>query len=115
MRVLWHAEINQIITGSADGAARAFYSPSLSFKGALLAAGRQPRRRAADEMSSVAELNPQIIAPGTLPLFKDDYNGDPTTGKIGTGKRKRERERHDPQKTLKPRTSLCSSRVFFTV
>lgn len=102
VKVLWHPKINQILTGSADGTAHAFYSQETSFKGALLAANRQPRKKAADELSSISELTPHIIAPGTLPLFQEQSYGA-GSGKVGTGKRKREKERHDPQKTLKPR------------
>lgn len=48
-------------------------------------------------------------------MFKDDLNGGRGVSAGGRGgKRKRERERHDPQKTLKP-SQLASSRVLYSV
>lgn len=72
------------------------YSPLTSLKGATLAVTRVPRTRAPDAYSSSTDLDRPIIAPHSLPMFKDD------DGAGRTGKRKRERERHDPQKTMKP-------------
>ncbi|KAK4704133.1 WD repeat-containing protein 70, partial [Phenoliferia sp. Uapishka_3] len=100
VKVLWHPTINQIVTGSSDGSIRVLYSPLTSLKGATLAVTKAPRERAPDDFASSTSLDRPIITPHSLPMFKDDY-GDPSAGGRG-GKRKRERERHDPQKTMKP-------------
>lgn len=102
VKVLWHPKINQILTGSADGSIHVLYSPLTSLKGATLAVTRAPKARAQDSFSIASEggMHQQIIAPHSLPMFKEDY-GDPNAAGRG-GKRKRERERHDPQKTMKP-------------
>lgn len=55
-------------------------------------------------------MHQQIIAPHSLPMFKEDY-GDPNAAGRG-GKRKRERERHDPQKTMKPSSDSHFSPAF---
>lgn len=80
------------------------YSPLTSLKGATLAVTKAPKERAADDFATSTSLDRPIITPHSLPMFKDDY-GDPSAGGRG-GKRKRERERHDPQKTMKPSASL---------
>lgn len=102
VKVLWNERINQIITGSSDGSIHVLYSPHTSTKGATLAVTRAPRARAPDDFSTASSVHQQIIAPHSLPMFKED-NGQ---GQAGSGKRKRERERHDPQKTMKPSTQL---------
>ncbi|GAA6031509.1 hypothetical protein JCM8097_006490 [Rhodosporidiobolus ruineniae] len=100
VRVLWHPKINQIITGSADGSIHVLYSPLLSTKGALLSVTRPVRRPQIDDYTtSASELDRPIIAPHSLPMFKDE--GQVSAGGRG-GKRKREKERMDPQKTMKP-------------
>lgn len=88
----------QIITGSADGSIHVLYSPLTSLKGATLAVTRTPRVRAPDAFSTASDIDRPIIAPHSLPMFKDDHGEG--SGRIG--KRRRERERHDPQKTMKP-------------
>ncbi|ORY54604.1 WD40-repeat-containing domain protein [Leucosporidium creatinivorum] len=97
VRVLWHEKINQILTGSADGSIHVLYSPLTSLKGVTTAVTRAPRARAPDDFSSATALDRPIITPHSLPMFKDE-GGDGNR----VGKRKRERERHDPQKTMKP-------------
>ncbi|GAA5856929.1 hypothetical protein JCM8547_008470 [Rhodosporidiobolus lusitaniae] len=102
VRVLWHKKINQIITSSSSGSLHVLYSPTLSVKGALLAVTRPVRRPQIDDFTSSglsSEHDRPIIAPHALPMFKED--GGVSAGGRG-GKRKRERERMDPQKTMKP-------------
>ncbi|CDR49463.1 RHTO0S27e00210g1_1 [Rhodotorula toruloides] len=101
VRVLWHPRINQILTGSADGSIHVLYSPATAVKGVTLAVTRAPKARAADDFASAADLDRPIIAPHSLPMFKEDGGMGTSAGGRG-GKRKREKERHDPQKTLKP-------------
>ncbi|GAA6046900.1 hypothetical protein JCM3770_003419 [Rhodotorula araucariae] len=101
VRVLWHPKINQILTGSADGSIHVLYSPATAVKGVTLAVTRAPKARQVDDFASDAALDRPIIAPHSLPMFKDDGAGGTSAGGRG-GKRKRERERHDPQKTMKP-------------
>ncbi|KAK4046201.1 hypothetical protein OIO90_006622 [Microbotryomycetes sp. JL221] len=97
INVFWHAKINQIITGSSDGSIHVLYSPADSVRGVTAAVARAPRVQRADFYASTSSQGP-IIAPHSLPMFRDD---DSSTRPVG-GKRKREKERHDPQKTMKP-------------
>ncbi|TNY22933.1 WD40-repeat-containing domain protein [Rhodotorula diobovata] len=108
VRVLWHPKINQILTGSADGSIHVLYSPATAIKGVTLAVTRAPKARQVDDFASASMLTGElgsvdrpIIAPHSLPMFKDDVGAGTSAGGRG-GKRKRERERHDPQKTMKP-------------
>ncbi|GAA5901838.1 hypothetical protein JCM8208_003601 [Rhodotorula glutinis] len=110
VRVLWHPKINQILTGSADGSIHVLYSPSTATKGITLAVARAPKARQLEDSFSYAAAGGDgegggaggtgpIIAPHSLPMFRDE--GEVHSGGRG-GKRRRERERHDPQKTMKP-------------
>lgn len=91
----------QILTGSADGSIHVLYSPATAVKGVTMAVTRTPKVRAIDDFGSVDAQHATIIAPHSLPMFKED--GAVGTGAGGRGtKRRREKERHDPQKTLKP-------------
>ncbi|GAA5994704.1 hypothetical protein JCM5350_006312 [Sporobolomyces pararoseus] len=102
IKVLWHPKINQILCSTSSGEIHVLYSPELSTKGALLGLTRTIRKPTVESTFSTSngtELDRPIIAPHSLPMFKDDF-GVSAGGK--GGKRKRERERHDPQKTLKP-------------
>ncbi|KAM0748750.1 WD40 repeat-like protein [Meredithblackwellia eburnea MCA 4105] len=104
VKVFWHPKINHIITGSSDGTLHALYSPLLSTKGATMVITKGPKRRQVDDWdlatsggASDVPLQSQIVAPHSLPMFRDD--NDPRNA---AGKRRREKERHDPQKTMKP-------------
>lgn len=88
----------QILTGSADGSIHALYSPLTSLKGVTTALSRTPRARAIDDYSSFTAIDRPIIAPHSLPMYKEEMGA----GMVGSGKRKRERERHDSVKTMKP-------------
>lgn len=90
----------QILTGSSDGSIHVLYSPLNSTRGITLAVTRAPKQRAPDDFSSSTFLDRPIITPHSLPMFKDDYGDGSAGGR--SGKRKRERERHDPLKTMKP-------------
>lgn len=102
VRVAWHARLNQIVTGSSDGAVHVLYSPESALKGITLAVTKTPRaRRLEDGYAAAGELDRPIIAPHTLKAFRDD---DAATASKGTmaAKRRHEKERQDAVKTLKP-------------
>ncbi|KWU46074.1 WD40 repeat-like protein, partial [Rhodotorula sp. JG-1b] len=101
VRVLWHPKINQILTGSADGSIHVLYSPDSAIKGVTMAITKAPKARAIDDFGSDGAAHATIIAPHSLPMFKEDGAVGTSAGGRGT-KRRREKERHDPQKTLKP-------------
>jgi WD40 repeat protein/pSer/pThr/pTyr-binding forkhead associated (FHA) protein len=69
--VKWHPTINQIAVGCGDGGTHVLFSPELSTKGALLAAGRAPKRRSAIDDIQFATMG-KIIAPNALPMFRED-------------------------------------------
>lgn len=108
VRVLWHERINQILTGSSDGSLHVLYDPRLSTKGITIAAARAPRKRQQEDYFATAAggAPQQIIAPHSLPMFKEDVN----EGMANAKKRQRERERHDPKKTMKPSESPLHAR-----
>ncbi|KAG8879811.1 hypothetical protein FRB97_001381 [Tulasnella sp. 331] len=93
VKVVWHSKINQILCGLSTGTIRLLYSPNTSTNGAKLLLNKH-RKRATIESYSASLLQPNIITPHALPMFRDDT--DRMT------KRKRERERDDPKKTRKP-------------
>lgn len=47
--VMWHAQMNQIITGSANAETHVLYSPSLSSHGAAMVMSKAPKRRHIDD------------------------------------------------------------------
>lgn len=74
------------------------YSPLTSTNGAkLLASKGPPRKRDIEDLSS-SLLDPPILTPHALPMFRD---GEVSSGIAGT-KRKRDRERADPRKSRRP-------------
>lgn len=75
-----------------------------------MAITKTPKARSIDDFGTAADANMHstIIAPHSLPMFKDDTGIGTSAGGRGT-KRRREKERHDPQKTLKPSESRSSS------
>ncbi|KAI5123581.1 hypothetical protein M0805_003399 [Coniferiporia weirii] len=95
VKVLWHPKINQILVGQANGQVSCLYSPEHSLNGAKLLANKSQVKKATVESMSTAELQPQIITPHALPMFRDGEDGR-------SGKRKREKERLDPRKSKRP-------------
>lgn len=79
------------------------YSPDSAVKGVTMAITKAPKARAIDDFGSEGAAHATIIAPHSLPMFKEDGAVGASAGGRGT-KRQREKERHDPQKTLKPST-----------
>ncbi|KPV73768.1 uncharacterized protein RHOBADRAFT_45725, partial [Rhodotorula graminis WP1] len=97
VRVLWHPKINQILTGSADGSIHVLYSPSSATKGITLAVARAPKARqledsfaysaAGGDAGEGAGVGGPIIAPHSLPMFKDEGQVMPPVQGPGKGGR----------------------------
>lgn len=87
--------IGQILVGQANGQISCLYSPEHSLNGAKLLANKSVIKRATIESVASAELQPQIITPHALPMFRDGEGGTSV-------KRKREKERMDPRKSKRP-------------
>ncbi|KAJ2511536.1 hypothetical protein H4217_007332, partial [Coemansia sp. RSA 1939] len=71
VRALWHPRANQIAVASAAGDIAVMYDDAGSHGGALLCAGKKPRRRRIAS-SGEAVAPGAIVAPHALPLFRDD-------------------------------------------
>ena len=71
------------------------YSPEHSLNGAKLLANKTAVKRPTVESMASAELQPYIITPHALPMFRDGEEGK-------SAKRKREKERMDPRKSKRP-------------
>ncbi|KAJ2648325.1 hypothetical protein GGH99_007880, partial [Coemansia sp. RSA 1285] len=71
VRALWHPRANQIAVASAAGDIAVMYDAAASHGGALLCAGRIPRRRRVASSAEAVAPGP-IVAPHALPLFRDD-------------------------------------------
>ncbi|OWM90258.1 hypothetical protein CDL15_Pgr006579 [Punica granatum] len=87
----WHPRINQVFATAGDksqGGTHILYDPTLSERGALVCAGRAPRRKSVDDF----EVKPVIHNPHALPLFRDQPSR----------KRQREKVLKDPLKSHKP-------------
>lgn len=85
----------QILTGLANGQITCLYSPKTSLNGAKLLLNKGPAKKPTIESMASALLEPQIITPHALPMFRDGEDGR-------SGKRKREKERMDPRKSKRP-------------
>lgn len=85
----------QILVGQANGQVSCLYSPESSLNGAKLLANKTQVKKATVESMSTSVLQPQIITPNALPMFRD---GDDTR----STKRKREKDRLDPRKSKRP-------------
>ncbi|KEI38244.1 uncharacterized protein L969DRAFT_88688 [Mixia osmundae IAM 14324] len=94
VRVAWHPRINQIFAGTSLGTIHVFYDPQLSQRGAVLSLGRAARKRAVEDVFMPQGVG-QIVAPDTLPMYKEDLNRGP-------GKRRKEKDRMDGVKTFRP-------------
>jgi len=95
VKVLWHPKINQILVGQSNGQISCFYSPEHSLNGAKLLANKAHMKKPTIESMAAAELQPTIITPHALPMFRDGEEGR-------SMKRKREKERSDPRKSKRP-------------
>ena len=70
----WHRELKQVLCGTSTGELRLLYDPLISKHGALLSAGRVPRKaKPSDESANVDPPSAYpgiIINPPALPLFQ---------------------------------------------
>eukprot|EP00761_Pharyngomonas_kirbyi_P002355 gb/GECH01002359.1/.p1 GENE.gb/GECH01002359.1/~~gb/GECH01002359.1/.p1 ORF type:complete len:510 (+),score=102.97 gb/GECH01002359.1/:1-1530(+) len=89
-RILWHSKLNQIFVGAADHHTHIFYDPetTTSHKGVLMALGRAPRRPDPSDFA----VEPEIITPHALPMFRPEPNS----------RRQKVKARKDPKKSKKP-------------
>jgi len=117
VKVIWHSRINQvslrdaclgmringrqIVAGTASGAVTVLFSPVSSTNGAKLIANKGPPRKATVESLSASLLEPTIVAPHALPMFRDGDDVITAMGSMAT-KRKRDKERSDPRKSRRP-------------
>jgi len=77
------------------------FSPLTSSNGAKLIANKGPPRKATVESLSQSLLEPTIVVPHALPMFRDGDDIIAAIGNMAT-KRKREKERGDPRKSRRP-------------
>lgn len=98
VKIVWHSKVNQIFTTHADGSIQIHYSPNTSTNGAKLLNKAQARRAYTIEDASAALLTAPVITPGEG--AKDDQL---SAFEFGTSsKRKRDKERLDPRKSMRP-------------
>eukprot|EP00607_Mallomonas_marina_P001345 CAMPEP_0182438536 /NCGR_PEP_ID=MMETSP1167-20130531/85832_1 /TAXON_ID=2988 /ORGANISM="Mallomonas Sp, Strain CCMP3275" /LENGTH=650 /DNA_ID=CAMNT_0024631947 /DNA_START=87 /DNA_END=2039 /DNA_ORIENTATION=- len=71
--VVWQKKTNQIFVGTSGGFTRVFFSLSLSTKGAVLTAGRAPKKSSLS-LSSSNSVG-AIYNPHALPLFREEVPG----------------------------------------
>jgi WD repeat-containing protein 70 len=105
---LWHARLNQIFVGSgtndkklgARGKCNILYDTTLSTvgKGALLAIGRNPRAKNANDIFQRVDVQNILHVPNALPLFQEPVD------KSGRKRRLNKIERNDPLISKKPQT-----------
>jgi WD40 repeat protein len=92
--IKWQSNTKQIVCTASNGLVRVFFDPRFSVKGALISAGKAPKR----------ELDPtdfaiigEIITPNALPLFRD---AESNAGKL------KYMDRKDPIKSKMPEKNL---------
>jgi len=90
IRLAWPSRINQILASTSLGEVHVFYSPTLSEKGATLAAAKAPKQRQTlDDYVAGQEMGP-IITPHALPMFKDQNIYEVSDAGNALHKRKRD-------------------------
>jgi hypothetical protein len=75
VRVLWHPKLQQVLCSTSSGPLRLLYDPLISKNGALLTAGRVPRKSDTSDFMLVdsTAVNPDsILNPHALPMFRDE-------------------------------------------
>jgi hypothetical protein len=94
--VRWQGTTNQIFCSTSTGGVKVFYDPLLSKKGALLTAGKAPKKREKDDLDQTeGGLMGEIFYPNALPLFRAERPDI-----------KRGREKRDPFLTKMPEKQL---------
>lgn len=105
--VLWHANLNQILTGSANASTHLLYHPHLSSKGAVTITSKAPKRRHVDDdptyttdFSSGISAD-SILNPGTGHHRHHNQGSrhPPTIGLTASGKSRDPRRPHLPATT----------------
>ncbi|PVG01931.1 transcription factor [Serendipita vermifera] len=96
VKILWHSKINQIFTTHADGSIHILYSPHTSINGVKLLNRQRDKRAVTIEDASAALLTAPILTPG------DGFRDDDISAFMPSSKRKREKERMDPKKSMRP-------------
>ena len=101
--VMWHPRLNQIAFGCGDrkqGSARILYDVESSEcdKGIVPAVGRRPRQD--DAMDVTINLQPEIINPNALPMYRNDPLGRKRDGGIAgrSDKNSKMAKRFQPEK-----------------
>ncbi len=107
--VLWHAKLNQILTGSANAETHVLYDPKISSKGAVTIMSKAPKRRHVDDDPNfTTDLSPgisgdMIINPGTglagIQAGNSYASRHPTIGLTASGKSRDPRRPHLPATT----------------
>lgn len=75
--VKWSPKTNQIFCSTSNGKTRVFFDPRLSTKGAIITAGKAPKRE--KDPSDYALGEGAVFAPEALPMYKQE---DPKKKKI---------------------------------
>eukprot|EP01029_Cantina_marsupialis_P023534 TRINITY_DN5897_c0_g2_i1.p1 TRINITY_DN5897_c0_g2~~TRINITY_DN5897_c0_g2_i1.p1 ORF type:complete len:603 (-),score=176.55 TRINITY_DN5897_c0_g2_i1:140-1948(-) len=102
MSIDWSRETNQIMIGSSDGEVKVLFDPDHSKKGALLCAGRAPKKTSIDDLQAGAM---PIITPHALPMFREEVHHG----------RARAMTRKDPMKSHRPGHGLVGPGHFGAV
>ncbi|KAI9714920.1 MAG: hypothetical protein M1820_000209 [Bogoriella megaspora] len=99
--VLWHAKLNQIITGSANASTHILYNPNLSTGGAKLVMSKAAKvRHIDDDPNNIMDLSAGIDGDNiTSDLRSLRGPRKPNTGLTVSGKSRDPRRPHQPAKT----------------
>jgi hypothetical protein len=113
VKVVWHSKINQvypsswpnelllkphlqIFTANADGSVHVLYSPHSSTNGVKLLNRQRDKRAVTIEDVSASLLTAPVITPG------EGFRDDDLSAFVPSSKRKREKDRLDPRKSMRP-------------
>lgn len=103
---LWHAKLNQIVTGSANGETHILYNPNTSNNGAKTVMSRAPKRRHIDDdpnfTTDLAQgiSNDAIVVPGGPVSTTVSYSSrHPNVGLTASGRSRDPRRPHVPAQT----------------
>ena len=108
--VLWHGNLNQIVTGSANAETHVLYSPSISSRGAMLVMSKAPKRRHIDDdpnlttdlsqgISGDAIVNPNGLLTGSNQGSVSYAARHPGVGLTASGRSRDPRRPHVPAVT----------------
>lgn len=104
--VLWHAKLNQIITGSANAETHVLYDPKTSTKGAVMIISKAPKRRHVDDDPNFTTDLSQGISGDSIANAGTSYESiqahkprHPTIGLTASGRSRDPRRPHVPQTT----------------